>query len=103
MEEKLKESIKNGNLRVFICEELQFNPMNLKFCPDKETCQWLQGSLMIDSTHELVSNMFCPFCQSDRWLIVGLTNKNNMLEMTCTPEVGKEFKEIIDKLKLQRG
>ncbi len=101
VEEKLKKAIKKGDLKPFICEELKTNPLNLKFCPDKEKCQWLESYLIdpYQNKHELITNMFCPFCKSERWLFVGLTSKNNMFEMTCSPEVGKEFKEVINKLK----
>jgi len=97
----LLEGIKEGTIYVMKAVALKDSHDNLKFCVQREECEVLQENMRcINTTEELVRDLYCPFCESEDWIIVGITKHGTMVTATMKKEQAEALNEAIDETRL---
>ena len=96
MEKLILERIKSGKVKVIFCEPLAEFHSNLKFCPNREECEYLANFLESDpfKAEDLIYDMHCWFCKSEDWIIVA-TADGVLLTLTVEPDFGKKVRDLL--------
>ena len=105
LEQKCLELLGKDNYVIIFVEPLKEFPFNLKYCNNKDECQWLEEYLSQDifAARELITSEFCHFCQSDKWIIVAATD-GLLLTFIVEPNFGKQVKKLLkQKMKRRSG
>lgn len=96
----LIKGIRNGTFYVILCEPLAECFRNYLHCPNKEECEEVES--IVDGNP---NNPFCGNCQSEEWLVVGVSIEKEKLgngvciEATCAPNFGKYMKDLIEEFR----
>ena len=94
------EWIKSGKVDVIFCEPLAEFYNNLRFCPNREECEYLADFLERDpfKAEDLIYDMHCWFCESQDWIIVA-AGGGILQTLIVTPEFGKKVRDILEQKK----
>lgn len=96
-EDPIMKGIKNGEIYGMTCEPLKDSMDNLRFCPIREECQYLQERMSwINEMENLIVDLHCGFCQNEKWLFVGITKHGTRITATMDEEYAKKLNKEME-------